>query len=155
MLITTLTWDLEGLAAELHIPVIDTLAYFQDGRKASFIIERRLAYEYLQGKIAESEGASYDVFDRDGKKWEVRCLTKRGMYFCPSYMKGKGRVFEESGFLDKLSEVEGYLIGKITDFPTVPIYQVDSSQVMKWWRRGDLGSSTQIQLNKAQTLFQA
>ena len=153
MHVTTFHWDLAKLAFELHIPQDDTLTYFQDGRRASFIVERRLAYEYLQGKIAESEGASYDVFDKEGLKWEVRSLTKGGMYFCPSYMKGSGRKFEEEGFLQKLSEIEGYLIARITDFPIVPVFKISKDQVLSWWKEGSLGTSSEIALKKAEMLF--
>lgn len=153
MEVSKFTWNIDKLAQELHIPAEDTLKYFKDGRKASFIIERRLAYEYLGGKIAESEGASYDVFDKDGNKWEVRCLTGRGMYFCPSYMKGSGRTFVENGFLEKLNEIEGYLIGRITDFPIVPVYKISSAQVLDWWHSGRLGKTTDISLSKAIDLF--
>ena len=34
----------------------DVKIYFTDGRKASFIIERRLAYEIVYGKLAPNEG---------------------------------------------------------------------------------------------------
>jgi hypothetical protein len=151
--VSTFHWNLEKLAAELHIPGPDTLTYFQDGRRASFIVERRLAYEYLQGRIADSEGAGYDVFDKSGKKWEVRCLTRGGMYFCPSYMKGSGRKFEEKGFLEKLDEIEGYLVGRITHFPEVPIYEIGKDQVYKWWKSGKLGTTSEVSLKKAEELF--
>lgn len=147
------SWNLEKLAEELHIPSADAVTYFQDGRRASFIVERRLAYEYLGGRIAESEGAGYDVFDKYGKKWEVRCLTRRGMYFCPSYMKGSGRKFEEKGFLEKLDEIEGYLVGRITNFPEVPIFEIKKDKVLKWWKSGELGTSSDISLKKAEALF--
>jgi hypothetical protein len=153
MRVSTFMWNLEKLAQELHIPSADTLTYFQDGRRASFIVERRLAFEYLKGRIADSEGAGYDVFDQSGKKWEVRCLTKGGMYFCPSYMKGSGRKFEENGFLEKLDEIEGYLIGRITNFPEVPVYEINKSQVYKWWKSGELGTTSKISLKKAELLF--
>ncbi len=153
MHVTTFHWNLEALASELHIPQPDTLMYFQDGRRASFIVERRLAYEYLKGRIADSEGAAFDVFDKDGNKWEVRSLTKGGMYFCPSYMKGSGRKFDEIGFLEKLDEIEGYLIAQITDFPRVPVYQIAKKQVLKWWQSGELGTTSDISLKKAISLF--
>lgn len=153
MHVTTFSWNLESLANELHIPQRDTLVYFQDGRRASFIVERRLAYEYLKGRIADSEGAAFDVFDREGKKWEVRSLTKGGMYFCPSYMKGSQREFDENGFLEKLDEIEGYLIAQITEFPKVPVYQIAKSQVLKWWLSGQLGTTSDITLKRAKSLF--
>jgi len=153
MLVTTFTFDLAGLSESLHISKEDTLTYFRDGRRASFIMERRLAYDFLKGRVAKSEGAAYDVFDKDGKKWEVRSLTKKGLYFCPSYMKGSGRTFNEKGFLEKLDEIEGYLVAQITDFPNVPVFRISGSQVLKWWLAGELGTTSEIGLKKAKDLF--
>ena len=39
-------------------------AYFTDGRRVSFILERRLAYEVLKGTLAPSEGAGYDLIEK-------------------------------------------------------------------------------------------
>jgi len=153
MQIGTLTWDVDALAEQLNLTVDDTLTYFQDGRRSSFIIERRIAKEFIGGRIADSEGAAYDIFDQDDKKWEVRCLTNSGMYFCPSYMVGSGRKFEEKGFLEKIDEIEGYYVAKITTFPQVPVYKLSADQVLTWYRAGKLGKSTSISLATAVSEF--
>ena len=149
----TLTWDVEALARELHLSVDDTLTYFQDGRRCSFITERRIAREFIGGRIADSEGAAYDVFDQDGKKWEVRSLTNSGIYFCPSYMKGSGRTFEEKGFLEKIEEIEGYYVAKINNFPVVPVYKIAADQVLTWYNKGQLGKTTAVSLSKMEQLL--
>jgi hypothetical protein len=153
MQIGTLTWDVDALAEQLNLTVDDTLTFFQDGRRSSFIIERRIAKEFIGGRIADSEGAAYDIFDQDDKKWEVRCLTNSGMYFCPSYMVGSGRKFEEKGFLEKIDEIEGYYVAKITTFPQVPVYKLSADQVLTWYRAGKLGKSTSISLATAISEF--
>ena len=153
--IGTLTWDVEALARELHLSVDDTLTYFQDGRRCSFITERRIAREFIGGRIADSEGAAYDVFDQDDKKWEVRSLTNSGIYFCPSYMVGSGRKFEEKGFLAKIEEIEGYYIAMINTFPNVPVYKVSSDQVLAWYKAGRLGKSTSISFVNAMVLLRS
>ena len=155
MQVGTLTWDVEALARELHLSVDDTLIYFQDGRRCSFITERRIAKEFIGGRLADSEGAAYDVFDQDNKKWEVRSLTDNGMYFCPSYMVGSGRKFEEKGFLAKLEEIEGYYIAMINTFPNVPVYKVSSDQVLTWYKAGKLGKSTSISFVNAMVLLRS
>lgn len=83
-------WDFKELAPALKINESDVRPNFTDGRRASFILERRIAIEFINGKVAESEGAPYDVIDSEGKKWEVRCITKDGVKFPPSSMIGKG-----------------------------------------------------------------
>ena len=155
MLIGNLEWDLDALAKEMHLTIPETLEYFKDGRRCSFVTERRIAREFIGGRIADSEGAAYDVFDQENNKWEVRSLTNRGIYFCPSYMKGMGRTFEEKGFLKKLSEIEGYFVAKITDFPTIPVYQIHASQVLSWHKSGDLGGSSTVSLSKMEQLLQS
>ena len=123
--------------------------YFSDGRKVSFIIENRIVKDYTGGSRSESEGSGWDIKDRHGLKWEVRSLTKSGVYFCPSSMVGSGRKFEEDGFLDKLNNIAGYIITDITKFPNVPLYRVSSMQVLEWYRNGELGSGTKISYKNA------
>ena len=115
--------------------------------------ERRIAYEVLGGQLASSEGAGFDVLDRGGGKWEVRSLTKGGIYFCPSYMVGSGRRFELQGFLSKLADIEGYIVSDITAFPSIPYWKVPVDQVREWWDRGQLGTSTKISRDTARALL--
>jgi hypothetical protein len=149
----TLSWDAEGIAKALKITRNDVQEYFTDGRRVSFILERRLAYEFLHGRLAPSEGAGFDVYDTKGKKWEVRSITNTGVYFCPSYMVGKGRKFDEGGFLAKLREVEGYILGDALAFPSVPFWVLTSIQVRKWWDDGKLGKSSRVSHSKALRLI--
>jgi hypothetical protein len=105
-------------------------------------MERRIARELLQGELSSSEGAAWDVIDSDGNKWEVRSLTKQGMYFCPSYMVGKNRKYDEAGFLEKLNEIEGYAIADVLRFPNIPIWFVSKTLVQGWHQAGELGAKT-------------
>lgn len=91
-----LQWDVFVVANALKLSVEDTKKYFTDGRRVSFLMERRICYEILHGRLAPSEGAGFDVFDSSDNKWEVRSITGGGIYFCPSSMVGKGRKFEEA-----------------------------------------------------------
>ena len=148
-------WNIKKLAMALKISEEDVRHYFTDGRRVSFILERRIANEFLNGCIADSEGAGYDIIDSEGKKWEVRSISRGGIYFCPSYMVGSSRHFEEKGFLKKLSEIEGYIVGDIDSFPIIPIWKISSKQVLKWWQENQLGTTTQISRKKALELLKA
>ena len=143
------TWDIEEIAKALKITKDDVRLYFTDGRRVSFLLERRLVYEILHGKLAPSEGAGFDLFDSKGGKWEVRSISKGGIFFCPSYMVGSGRSFAEKGFLRKLKEIEGYVISDIESFPDIPFWIVTSKQVESWWNSGKLGTTTKISRKKA------
>ena len=140
----TLSWNVAEIAKALKITEGDVRNYFTDGRRVSFILERRLAYEVLKGKLAPSEGAGYDLIDSNGDKWEVRSITKGGIYFSPSYMVGSGRSFKEKGFLEKLKDVKGFILSDVESFPDVPFWIVSSDQVRKWWEDGHLGTTTKV-----------
>jgi hypothetical protein len=150
-----LTWNLEEISRALKIRPDDVRLYFTDGRRVSFLLERRLALEVLGGSLASSEGAGYDLLDPQGRKWEVRSISKGGIYFCPSYMVGSGRSFHEAGFLAKLHELEGYIVSDLESFPDVPFWFVPKSVVQAWWQEKRLGPATKISRAGALTLLKA
>lgn len=149
-----LEWDLGLLQRAMHLTLDDVRTYFTDGRRVSFVLERRLMREVLGGKLAVSEGDDHDLVDDQGRKWEVRSVSARGIYFCPSYMVGSGRHFECEGFLRKLSMIHGYVVSDITQFPRVPYWLVEAEVVRKWWESGTLGPSTKIPRQRALDLLQ-
>ena len=137
-------WSLPELAYALKLSEIEIKEYFTDGRRVSFLLERRIANEVLKGKIAPSEGASFDVFDAHGGKWEIRSISDSGIYFCPSYMVGSGRSFDESGFIKKLNEIKGYIVSDITEFPKIPFWTIPVSVVKEWWNKKLLGTNSKV-----------
>lgn len=139
-----LTWDVEEIAKALKIQKEDVMMYFTDGRRVSFVLERRLAHEVIKGKLAPTEGTDFDLLDQTGGKWEVRSISKGGIYFCPSYMVGSGRSFEEKGFLEKLSKIKGYIISDIDSFPNIPFWIITAQEVETWWKSKKLGTTTKI-----------
>ncbi len=150
-----LEWDVRQLSEALQIPQDDVYAYFTNGRRVSFLIKLRIACQVLNGSLARSEGAGYDVLDSTGRKWEVRSVSKHGIYFCPSYMVGSGRHFEEHGFLRKLDEVAGYIVSDIARFPAVPYWQIPADAVRTWWLQGQLGKASKINRRQALALLRS
>jgi hypothetical protein len=150
----SLSWDLAEIAKALKISPEAVREYFTDGRRVSFILERRIANEVLNATLAKSEGAGYDLVDSSGSKWEVRSISEGGIYFCPSYMVGSGRSFDEPGFLAKLTEIKGYILADITAFPDVPFWVVQSTTVLAWWRKHSLGTTSKISRRNALKLLQ-
>lgn len=141
-----LQWDLKELEKALKIGDQHILEYFRDGRRVSFVIERRLA-ELLGGVLANSENSGYDIKDKKNRKWEVRSLTKK-IYFCPSYMIGSGRSFTEEGFISKLKEIHGYIVADVFQFPTVPYWMLEKDQILTWYNNNELGKNTNISRQK-------
>ncbi|MCK4368610.1 MAG: hypothetical protein KAV68_02945 [Dehalococcoidales bacterium] len=149
----SLMWDIEEIARALKISGKDVREYFTDGRRVSFILERRIAREILKGTLAPTEGAGFDLIDPEGGKWEVRSISKVGVYFCPSYMVGSGRHFEEAGFISKLSEIRGYIIADIESFPNIPFWIITADQVRNWWNERKLGTTSKISRERALELL--
>ena len=131
-------FDLDKIAEALGISQHDTKLYFTDGRRISFLIERRAVGIMPGSMLAPSEGSGFDLIDKNGGHWEVRSLTNGGIYFCPSYMVGSGRKFDEFGFLEKLDDVEGYIVTDISEFPTMPYWIIRYDLVKEWWDSGEL-----------------
>ena len=50
------SWDIKEIASALKITEEDVKNYFTDGRRVSFILERRIAKVILNGKLASNEG---------------------------------------------------------------------------------------------------
>lgn len=63
-----LEWDLVALQQAMKLTPEEVRAYFTDGRRVSFILERRLAREVLDGTLAPSEGAGFDLIDKFGRR---------------------------------------------------------------------------------------
>lgn len=150
-----LEWNIERLSEAMHLTVEETSDYFQDGRRVSFILERRIRRDIIGGTLSPSEGAGFDLTDPKGRKWEVRSITRRGVYFCPSYMVGSGRRFDERGFVDKLDEIEGYVLSDVTEFPRIPVWTVASSTVRQWHLSGSLGAGSRVSRSKALALLKS
>ncbi len=138
-----LQWNLRDLSAAMHLTPDETVQYFTDGRRVSFLLERRIRRE-IGGQLPPNEGAAYDVVDPDGRKWEVRSITWGGIYFCPSYMVGSGRSFNEAGFFEKMEAIQGYIVSDVVEFPAVPVWKVATSVVRSWYQQGELGANTKV-----------
>ena len=138
-----LEWDLDVLSDAMHLQNGDVLKYFQDGRRISFVIERRIRDAFPNWKIAPSEGSAFDLIDANGGRWESRSVSKQ-IYFCPSYMVGSGRSFCENGFISKLDDIEGYACSDIMKFPRVPVYMVPSELIRDLYLKGQLGTGSKI-----------
>lgn len=140
----TMTWSADELAHALKVTVQDVKEYFTDGRRVSFVIERRLMWEHPGWTLAPSEGAGYDLLDPQGGLWEVRSITRGGVYFTPSAQVGSGRVFGEAAFLAKLDAVAGFILADIVEFPIVSVFKVPTDYVKRWYANRELNASAKI-----------
>lgn len=143
-----LRWDEEELARAFKVSPIDVREYLTDGRRVSFIIERRLKWENTGWKLAPSEGAGYDLLDPEGGMWEVRSITRQGVYFNPSNQVGSSRSFNEERFQLKLSGIKGFILSDIVKFPVVDVFVVPVENVLRWHSARALGSNARVSRTK-------
>jgi hypothetical protein len=148
-----LSWDEAELARAFRVTTKDVREYLTDGRRVSFIIERRLMWEHPGWKLAPSEGAGYDLLDPDGGMWEVRSITGGGVYFNPSNQVGSGRAFNEDGFQAKLAGIKGFILSDIVGFPEVDVFVVPVANVLRWHRAGALGANAKVSRKKFLSTF--
>lgn len=139
-----ISWDEKELARAMRVKVEDVREYFMDGRRVSFIIERRLKWDHPGWQLAPSEGAGYDLLDPTGGMWEVRSITGGGVYFNPSNQVGSGRKFNEDGFQAKLGGVKGFILTDIMQFPDMDVYVVPVQNVLRWHAAGQLGANAKV-----------
>lgn len=139
-----MTWDEVELAQAFKVSTEDVREYLTDGRRVSFIIERRLKWENPGWQLAPSEGAGYDLLDPEGGMWEVRSITRQGVYFNPSNQVGSGRRFNEDGFQLKMSGIKGFILSDIVGFPIVDIFVVPIANVLRWHNQRLLGANAKV-----------
>lgn len=143
-----MTWDEEELARAFKVKTTDIREYLTDGRRVSFIIERRLKWDNEGWSLAPSEGAGFDLLDPQGGMWEVRSITDQGVYFNPSNQVGAGRIFNEDGFQAKLSRIQGFILSDIVGFPIVDIFVVPVENVLRWHNGRMLGANARVSRKK-------
>lgn len=143
-----MVWDEIKLSDALGVNVNDVREYLTDGRRVSFIIERRLVWENSGWKLAQSEGAGYDLIDPDGAMWEVRSITNNGVYFNPSNQVGSGRYFDEDGFFSKLKNIKGFILTDVVTFPSIDVFVVPVENVIRWYKENILGKNTKVSREK-------
>ena len=69
-------------------------------------------------------------------------------------MVGSGRIFELNGFLEKLSNVSGYFLTDIKEFPRSRVWQISVDVVRNWWDQGNLGKNTSVARKKILQLLE-
>jgi hypothetical protein len=138
-----ITCDINHLSLGLGLSESVTSDYFKDGRRGGPLVENRIIADLGVTK-APSEGSPFDYEDADGLKFEVRAVTSQGVSFAPSNQTGAGRSFNETGFLNKLSMVDGYVFADLTKFPEVPCFKVSTELAHALYNEGLLGKNAKL-----------
>lgn len=144
-------WDTAKIATGLVIPEERVLQFFKDGRRFAWLFEESLAERHGMTRQGETDDA--DLVDPAGRRWEARCCTKGGLFFCPSNMVGKGRTFNFEDWVAKQAGVAGWIVADITTFPRVPYWVIPDHVVGGWWNAGELGPKTKVLHSKFRLLL--
>ena len=126
-------WDLGELAAAMHLSLEETKAYFRDGRRSGFLVEKRIVKENSELRAAP-KNMTHDVQNGD-EKWEVRTITDNGISFIPAVNRGGGRRFDETKFEQKLQDVAGFIVCDVSTFPDVAYWSIPSRVIARWHHR--------------------
>jgi hypothetical protein len=146
-------WDVAKCAEGLQLPSERLLAFFKDGRRFAWLLEESLAARH--DMVRQGETDDFDLQDAAGRRWEVRCCTKGGLFFCPSNMVGKGRKFNFEDWVIKQANVSGWIVADINTFPRVPYWVIPGAVVGGWWNAGALGPSTHVRHTRFRDLISA
>jgi len=124
----------------MKMPSGSVTEHFRDGRNASNMM-RHLAVDTFPSTcrlMNQQEEVDIIAIGDDGwaEKWMVVCLTKHGVSFAPSKMKGVGRKFNAEDWAHGLGRIKGFVVCDITEFPLVEIYHVSSEEVLKAYLNG-------------------
>lgn len=112
---------------------------FKDGRISGLIAEHFICDIFNTLNRSDSEKSPYDVYcTRWMHGYECRTVTKGGVNFCPSYMLGKGREYDEKEHHEKIDNVHGFIFFDITDMPRAKIVAVSRNhpQHSNLYKRG-------------------
>lgn len=138
--------DLYKISEGFGLTVQDTISFLNDGR----IIGRLGEFIYADktnSKRAKSEGSSYDVDMSDGKRVEVRSITK-SISFASSKEVGYGRTVTEEGFNDKLNSVDYFIGIDYREIENLKFIQITKSMISDMRDRGILRKNKSVSANK-------
>ena len=108
----------------------------------AWLLEELIADQHGLERMGECEG--YDLKDKAGGHWEVRCCTRGGVYFCSSGDAGKGRKFDILGYLAKQKSLAGWIVADIETFQRVPYWVIPRVVVETWHGQHKLGAGTKV-----------
>lgn len=103
--------------------------FFDDGRIMGRYAEFLIASKGI-GDRSGSENSAYDNITIDGKRIEVRAITKYGISFAASNEVGKGRKVTKAGFKHKLDSVDYWCLVDYADVDNCKFYFITNKNVV-------------------------
>lgn len=123
--------DLNGKILFGSIPLSILSKIYQDGRILGLIVEHLIDFEFSNIHRVSKESHPYDFISDNGEKLECKtAINKLDPY--PSYMKGKGRVYDQQKHLDYLKSIDGFILVTSLDLPYLKIIWLDKNNEVFW-----------------------
>jgi hypothetical protein len=133
------------------LPASRVRALLSDCRVLSFVVEE-VAGAILGWDKAPSKNDPYDLKDKDGYRYEVRCFNKE-LKFAPSGSIGSGRVFKEAALIEKIKNIDFYFVCDSSTFPQLAYWIIPANLVSDWFLRGEITASASISSKKFSKLI--
>lgn len=125
MHVADLNWKKREIGLAMGLPEDYVAQCLTDGRSAVFFVTRRLAVALPNYNVVPSAQVKHALTDQNGDIWAVKCITKNGVDFSKSKMRGVGRTFNQAEFDRMLAGLAGFFVADIVDFPRVPVWQIE------------------------------
>ena len=111
----------------------------KDGRPFSHFIERWLDQNYPLTYIPGCK--KYDFIDQHHPeiRYDEKTFTKNGCNFCPSNMKGQGRVFEQETFNKKTRQLIFCIVSN-REFPHIKVKFLKGEDLLTEYPTGNIPS---------------
>lgn len=125
------TLDLKGQILFGSIPLNILSKVYQDGRVLGLIVEHLIDFEFSNIHRVSKESHPYDFISDNGEKLECKtAINKLDPY--PSYMKGKGRVYDQQKHLEYLNSIDGFILVTSLELPNLKIIWLDKNNQIFW-----------------------
>ena len=141
----TLEYDVAALASGMKMDPVSVCEHFQDGRNASNMMRHAFfnSLNKAPWPVLLPQQEKWDVIARtsyggEEMRYLVLCLTRHGVSFAPSWMKGMGRSFDADSFVEKARTVTEYAIYDVTRFPEVPSWSITGPRVAVAYMKGEI-----------------
>jgi hypothetical protein len=142
--------DLEKIAEGFNMS-IDSLKDFLDdgrvlGRLGEFIEKERLEID------RQPENSIFDL-EHEGKKIEVRCITKQ-VSFAQSKEVGYGRKVTEEGFRNKLNNLDCYILLDKRNLSELKFIELTKNDIYRLINNNQLNKNKSISSKKFYEIFE-
>lgn len=129
MIFTPHKWYEEDLViafGALDAPAISVA--LRDGRPASYLAHEHLLARFTNLRRApERTMLGQGVIDDEGRIFQVRTITSRGMCLLPSKNLGVGREYSPEDYREALQRIFGFILIDVTAMPHIRYGTVDKS----------------------------